>query len=103
LLVLAAALAASAVALAASAVAPASALATTVTDPGDSGPGTLRNAVAGGGSINFAPGLPQITLGSTITAGLPVTISDPEGDVTVAGSGSFPLLEFASGSDTSSV
>jgi hypothetical protein len=89
--------------LVALAVAPAYALATTVTDPGDSGPGTLRNAVAAGGSIDFAPGLPQITLSSTITANLPVTISDTEGDVTLAGSGSFPLLDFATGSDTSSV
>jgi hypothetical protein len=84
-------------------VTPASAWATTVTDAGDSGPGTLRQAVLTGGSINFAPGLPQITINSTITASVPVTINDPEGDVTVAGSGSFPLLDFAGGSDTSSV
>ena len=92
-----------AAALSALAAAPASALATTVTDPGDTGPGTLRNAVAAGGPIDFASGLPQINLTSSIVASLPVTVSDAEGDATVAGSGSFPLLEFATGSDTSSV
>jgi len=91
------------VALAALGLAPAAALATTVTDPGDTGPGTLRNAVAAGGPIDFAPGLPQINLSSSIVASLPVTMSDAEGDVTVTGSGSFPLLEFATGSATSSV
>jgi hypothetical protein len=84
-------------------VLPASALATTVTSSGDSGTGSLRDAVATGGSIDFTPGLGPITLNSTITASVPVTISDPEGDVNVTGSGSFPLLDFATGSDTSSV
>jgi hypothetical protein len=82
---------------------PASALATTVNSTGDSGTGSLRDAVATGGSIDFAPGLGPITLNSTITASAPVTISDPEGDVNVTGSGSFPMLEFATGSGTSSV
>jgi hypothetical protein len=82
---------------------PASALATTVNSTGDSGTGSLRDAVATGGSIDFAPGLGPITLNSTITASALVTISDPEGDVNVTGSGSFPMLEFATGSGTSSV
>jgi len=89
--------------IAAMAVAPASALATTVISTGDSGAGSLRDAVAAGGAIDFAPGLGQITIGSTITASAPVQISDPQGDVNVAGSGSFPLLEFATGSDASTV
>jgi hypothetical protein len=92
-----------AAAVAAFALAPASAFAATVTSTGDSGLGSLRDAVAGGGSIDFAPGLGQINLNSSIIATLPVSISDSEGDVDVAGSGSFPLLEFATGSDTSSV
>ncbi len=39
----------------------------TVTDPGDSGPGTLRQAILdvdSGGTIDFAPGLGAITLTS---------------------------------------
>jgi hypothetical protein len=90
-------------AIAALALAPAAAYADVVSDPGDSGPNTLRQAVADGGTVTFSPGLGPITLHSTITATTPVTISDPEGDVNVAGSGSFPLLEFATGSDSSSV
>jgi hypothetical protein len=93
--------------LAAFALAPATALAATVTSSADSGAGSLRSAVAAGGSVDFAPGLPQISLDSTIVATQPVAINDDEGDVTVAASGSFtsgdPLLEFATGSDTSSV
>ena len=93
--------------LAACALAPASALAATVTSSADSGAGSLRSAVAAGGSVDFAPGLPQISLDSTIVATLPVAINDDEGDVTVAPSGSFtsgdPVLEFATGSATSSV
>jgi hypothetical protein len=90
-------------AIAVLALAPAGAYADVVSDPGDSGPGTLRQAVADGGTVTFAPGLGHITLNSTITANLLVTISDPEGDVNVAGSGSFPLLDFATGSGSSSV
>jgi hypothetical protein len=89
--------------VAALALTPASALAATVTSTADSGAGSLRSAVAAGGSVDFVPGLGQINLSSSIVASAPVAISDPEGDVTVAGSGSFPLLEFASGSGTSSV
>lgn len=94
-------------ALAAALLAPASALAATVTSPGDSGPGTLRDAVTAGGSIDFAPGLATIALDTPITVTLPVAISDTEGDVSVAPSGTFPggspLLDFATGSGTSSV
>jgi hypothetical protein len=93
--------------LAACALTPASALAATVTSSADSGAGSLRSAVAAGGSVDFAPALPQISLDSTIVASLPVAINDDEGDVTVAASGSFtsgdPVLEFATGSATSSV
>jgi hypothetical protein len=94
-------------AAAAFAALPASAMAATVTSSGDSGPGSLRSAVAAGGAIDFAPGLAPISLDSTIVASLPVTISDTEGDVTVAGSGTFtsgdPLLEFATGSGNSAL
>jgi hypothetical protein len=94
-------------ALAALALMPAAALATTVTSSADSGLGTLRSAVATGGPVNFADGLPPITLNNPIVALVPVAISDPEGDVTVAASGSFPsaspLLEFHTGSGGSSV
>jgi hypothetical protein len=87
------------------ALAPASALAVTVNIPADSGPGSLRAAVAAGGSIDFQDDLPPIQLNSPIVATTAVDIADPEGDVTVqSGGGSFsPLIEFASGSDNSSI
>jgi hypothetical protein len=59
----------------------------------------LRDAVAGGGTVNFAPGLGAIQLTSPLTIGTSgVTIADPEGDVTVGPSGSVdPLVDFTAG------
>jgi hypothetical protein len=74
-----------------------------VTTTADSGGGSLRQAIAGGGSVTFAPGLGTIQLTSTIAVTSPVTISDPEGDVTVAGPGGDQVLDFQSGSDGSTV
>jgi hypothetical protein len=95
------------VALAALALAPVSALATTVTNSADSGAGSLRDAVAAGGTVTFDPTVTSIALNSPIVASQQVAISDTEGDVTVAASGSFtganPLFEFATGSGGSSV
>jgi hypothetical protein len=98
-------------ALAVLALAPAAAVAATVDNTGDDPPTgnaancltpgdcTLRDALAGGGSVDFAPGLGPIQLTAPLvvsTSGL--TIIDSEGDVTVEPSGSVnPLLEFATG------
>src|SRR5687768_1556416 len=53
----------------------------TVTDPGDSGPGTLRDAIAGataGDTIDFAAGLGTITLTSgELSIDKDLTISGP--------------------------
>src|SRR6266496_6636905 len=53
----------------------------TVTDPGDIGPGTLRDAIAGalpGATINFAAGLDTITLTSgALVIDKDLTISGP--------------------------
>ncbi|HEX6459814.1 MAG TPA: hypothetical protein VF032_12910 [Thermoleophilaceae bacterium] len=97
-------------ALVALALGPAVARAATVDNSGDDlvgnpancltpGNCTLRDAVAGGGTIDFAPGLGPIQLTSTLTvSSTGVTISDPEGDVTVGPSGSVdPLVDFAAG------
>jgi hypothetical protein len=98
--------------LAAVAIVPASALADAVVDnAGDSGgvpavdciPGsgncTLRDAVAIGGSVTFANGITQVTLGSPITvSSTGLTITGPTGGVTVQPAGTFtPLLDFAAG------
>jgi hypothetical protein len=90
---------------AALALAPASALAATVTSTANSGAGSLRDAVAAGGNIDFQDGLGPIQLTSPIVATTEADIADPEGDVTVQSSGgSFsPLIEFAGGSDNSSI
>jgi hypothetical protein len=74
-----------------------------VSNANDMGTGSLRQAVSGGGSVTFAPGVGPIQLNSAIAVTAPVTISDPEIDVTVAGSFSGPLLDFQSGSTNSSV
>ncbi|HEY2603355.1 MAG TPA: hypothetical protein VGI67_17485 [Thermoleophilaceae bacterium] len=75
---------------------PGAALADTVTSTADSGAGTLRAAVANGGTVTFAPALGQITLSSPIVVSSPgLTISDPEGDVNVTGAS--PLLHFSAG------
>ncbi len=95
-------------AAAAFAAAPGTALAAgVVSTPNDSGAGSLRQALAGGGTVTFAPGVGPIALDSTIAVTSKVTIFDPEGDVTVGRSGAFagagPLLDFQGGSDTSTV
>jgi hypothetical protein len=88
------------------ALGPASALAAVVDNTGDgagdcttAGQCTLRAAVADGGTVTFASGLGPITLSSPIavsSSGL--TISDPQGDVTVGPTGTVdPLIEFAAG------
>jgi hypothetical protein len=99
-------------ALAALACAPAAALAdATVDNTGDDAPTgnpadcstpgacTLRDAVAAGGTITFASGLGPIQLTAPIVVSASgLTITDPEGDVTVGPSGTVdPLLEFATG------
>ncbi|HKN93476.1 MAG TPA: hypothetical protein VJU60_04015 [Thermoleophilaceae bacterium] len=97
-------------ALAALAAGPAVARAATVDNTGDDAigdpvncltPGNchLRDAVAGGGTVDFAPGLGPIQLTSTLTVGSSgVTISDPQGDVSVGPSGSVdPLVDFTAG------
>jgi hypothetical protein len=90
---------------AALALAPASALAATVNTTADSGGGSLRAAVAAGGNIDFEDGLGPIELSSPIVASAEVDIADAEGDVTVQPSGGSvsPLIEFAGGSDNSSI
>jgi hypothetical protein len=86
-------------------IAPASALALTVTNTNDSGLGSLRAAVTAGGNVDFQDHLGPIQLSTPITASTEVDIADPEGDVTVEpDGGSFsPLIEFASGSNNSSI
>jgi hypothetical protein len=85
-----------ALAVAFAALVPSNALAETVTSTGDSGSGTLREAVGNGGTVTFAPGLGTITLSTPITvSSTGLTISDPEGDVTVTGAS--PLLHFSAG------
>ena len=95
-------------AAAAFAAAPGTALAAgVVQNSADMGTGSLRQALAGGGTVTFMPGLGPIALDSTIAVTSKVTIFDPEGDVTVGRSGAFagagPLLDFQGGSDTSTV
>ena len=78
-----------------------------VQNSADMGTGSLRQALAGGGTVTFMPGLGPIALDSTIAVTSKVTIFDPEGDVTVGRSVAFagagPLLDFQGGSDTSTV
>jgi hypothetical protein len=90
---------------------PATAVAATVGNTGDHAPPAvpancattagcmLRDAVAVGGTVDFAPGLGAIQLTSPLTITDPgITITDPQGDVTVGPSGTFdPLVEFATG------
>jgi hypothetical protein len=65
-----------------------------VTDPGDSGPNTLRGQIAaanpaGGDTITFAPGISQITLASgSLVIDRPLAIAGPgSGALTVVGAG----------------
>ena len=83
--------------------APADAATFTVNDPGDSGPGTLRqavadaNAIAGADTIAFSAGLAPIGITTApITVTAPVAIGDAQRDVVVRRSGgSGALLEVA--------
>jgi hypothetical protein len=93
------------------ALVPAGATAATVDNTGDDAPTgnpancvtpgscTLRDAVAAGGTVTFAPGLGPISLTAPLVISSPgITISDPERDVTVGPSGAVdPLVEFATG------
>jgi hypothetical protein len=94
-------------ALAALLAAPATALAdAVVTTTADSGAGSLRQAVATGGTITFAAGLGPIALDTPLTIGSAVTITDPEGDVSVGPSGSYAggtLIQFQAGSSGASM
>jgi hypothetical protein len=101
-------------ALAAALAAPAGAQAATftVSDDGDSGPGTLRdaindaNATPGADTITFLSSVHTIAITSTLpTVTGPVTIRDSEGDVTVSSStaGASPLIRFAGSADGSRI
>src|SRR5213596_2645359 len=80
----------------------------TVTNPGDIGPGTLREAIAGalpGDTINFATGLGTITLTSgELVIDKDLTISGPgSGNLTIqrsadSGTPDFRIFDIWSGS-----
>jgi len=95
-------------AIAALLAAPATAFAdAVVTNSNDSGAGSLRAAVGTGGTVTFAPGLDPILLDTPLAITQQVTITDPEGDVTVGPSatyaGSGALLQFSGGAVGSSM
>ncbi len=85
-------------AVAALAWAPAAHAGGEVTTTADSGPGSLRDALSTPGTVTFQPGLGTIELSSTIAVANAATITGP---ATVAGAS--PVLDFASGSNPSTV
>jgi hypothetical protein len=97
-----------ALAIAALLAAPATAFgAGLVTNSTDTGSGRLRDAVASPGTVTFAPGLAPIELDSPLLITQQVTITDPEGDVTVGPSATYAgagaLLQFSGGAVGSSM
>lgn len=87
----------------------ASAATFTVSADGDSGAGTLRQALldaaaaAGADTVAFAGGVGPITLASTLDVSSPVAIADAEGDVEVRSTTATPLLRFGPGASGSSL